>query len=476
MTQTPLWTQTQIEAVLACKASAAFVPLKGVSIDTRSLEHGDLFAALKDVRDGHDFVADAFKKGAAVALVSSDKAEALAVHGPVLAVVDPLVALQRLGAARRAESKAKILAISGSVGKTGTKDGLRLMLSAFGATHASVASYNNYLGVPLTLARMPLDVAYGVYEIGTNHPGEIAPLTAQVRPDIALLTTVENVHIENFPSGEAIADEKATLYGGVVEGGVVLLPRDNRHYARLRRHAEQTRAGRLLTFGTSSDADIKLLDARLFPDHTEIEAEVCGHKLAYQFGAPGQHLVTNSLAMIGCAYALGLDLVKAGAALAAVRPPKGRGERMVLNGHGISFTLLDDSYNANPASMRAALALLAQTPAGPQGRRIAVMGDMLELGAEAQAEHKGLAEAIDAHRIDQVFAAGPLMRSLYEALPQSRQAGWQSEAEALFEPLFAALQTGDVVMVKGSFSSRMGEVVKALKARYSDGAAMRVQL
>jgi UDP-N-acetylmuramoyl-tripeptide--D-alanyl-D-alanine ligase len=473
MSREPLWTQAQIEMVLSCKASAAFPSVGGISIDTRSLEHGDLFVALKDARDGHDFVADAFAKGAGVALISAERAAQLSGLGPVLPVADPLKALERLGMARRAQSKARIIAVSGSVGKTGTKEGLRVMLKAFGPTHASVASYNNHLGVPLTLARMPLDAVFGVYEIGTNHAGEIAPLTAQVRPDIALLTTVENVHIENFSSPEAIADEKAALYGGVVEGGVVLLPRDNRHYARLRRHAEQTHAGHILTFGAEADADIRLLDARLFPDHTTVTASVCGQRIIYDFGAPGQHLVTNSLAMIACAHVLGLDLAQAGAALSQVRPPKGRGERLTLSGHGISFTLLDESYNANPASMRAALALLAQTPVGPKGRRIAVLGDMLELGAEAQALHQGLAGAIAEHGIDHVFAAGPLMRSLYEALPQSRQAGWQSGAEALFEPLFAALQTGDVVMVKGSFSSRMGEVIKALKDRYSEGAVMR---
>jgi UDP-N-acetylmuramoyl-tripeptide--D-alanyl-D-alanine ligase len=473
MTHQPLWTQTDIETVLSCSASGAFGSVEGISIDTRTLAKGDLFVALQDVRDGHDFVPDAFAKGAAAALVAKGKAGTLATHGPVVGVDDPLNALERLGAARRAASDAKILAISGSVGKTGTKDGLRVMLSAFAPTHAAAASYNNHLGVPLTLTRMPQEVAYGVYEIGTNHPGEIAPLTALVKPHVALLTTVEDVHIENFPSSEALADEKASLYGGLVAGGVALLPRDNRHYARLRHFAEAVPQIRVLTFGENPDADIRVLDATLYPDYSHITASVCGQTLRYDFGAPGKHLVTNSLAMIGCASVLGLDLGKAAAALASVRPPKGRGERQILSGSGITFTLLDESYNANPASMKAALALLAQTPLGAGGRRIAVMGDMLELGKDAPMLHRSLADAVAAHRIDLVFAAGPLMQNLYEALPASRQGSWQGQAEALFDPLFAALRSGDVVMVKGSFSARMGEVVKALKARYSDGAVMR---
>ena len=475
MTGNALWTQTQMQEALGVAATAAFGEVGGISIDTRSLERGDLFVALRDVRDGHDFVEAAFDKGAAAALVAQTQAATLAGFGPLVPVADPLAALQVMGAARRAQSHAKIIAVSGSVGKTGTKEALRVMLSDFATTHVSAASYNNHLGVPLTLARMPLEAVYGVFEIGTNHEGEIGPLVCQVKPHIAVLTTVENVHIENFPSAEAIADEKAALYGGLVDGGVALLPRDNQHYARLRRHADASPAGRILTFGTHSEADIRVLDAKLFPDHSTITASLCGQPVTYDFGAPGQHLVNNSLAMLGCAYALGLDVEKAAQALARVRPPKGRGERLALCGHNVTFTLLDESYNANPASMRAALALLAQTPVNGQGRRIAVMGDMLELGADAEVLHHALAQSVSEHKIDCVFAAGPLMRGLFEALPASRQGAWHANAEGLFEPLFAAVQTGDVVMVKGSFSSRMGEVVKALKARYSEGATMRPQ-
>ena len=470
-----LWTQAQLQLALGVAPTKALDSVSGLSIDTRTLERGDLFVALRDVRDGHDFVETAFAKGAAAALVDQLHAEALAGFGPLLPVADPMAALQRLGAARRAQSSAKIIAVSGSVGKTGTKEALRVMLSDFAPTHASVASYNNHLGVPLTLARMPLDAVYGVYEIGTNHQGEIGPLVIQVQPHISVLTTVENVHIENFPSAEAIADEKAMLYGGLVEGGVALLPRDNPHYLRLRRHADASPAGRILTFGAHHEADIRVLDAKLFADHSTITASVCGEPVIYDFGAPGQHLVNNALAMLGCAYALGLDLDKAGVALARVKPPKGRGEQLTLAGHGVSFTLLDESYNANPASMRAALALLAQTPVSGQGRRIAVMGDMLELGTDAETLHHALAQSVVDHNIDCVFAAGPLMRTLFDALPVARQGGWTPQAEGLFDPLFAALQNGDVVMVKGSFSSRMGEVVKALKAHYSEGATLRPQ-
>ena len=475
MNESRLWTQAQLQEVLGVAATGAFRGADGLSIDTRSLARGDLFVALRDVRDGHDFVEAAFAKGAAAALVAQTQAAALAGFGPLLPVADPLTALQALGLARRAQSQAKIIAVSGSVGKTGTKEGLRVMLSDFAPTHASAASYNNHLGVPLTLARMPLESAYGVFEIGTNHQGEIGPLVRQVQPHVAVLTTVENVHIENFPSAEAIADEKAALYGGLVEDGVALLPRDNSHYIRLRRHADALSKGRILTFGAHQQADIRLRDVTLFPEYSTITAPVCGQDVTYDFGAPGQHLVNNSLAMLGCAYALGLDVEKAARSLAHVRPPKGRGERLTLSGHGVDFILLDESYNANPASMRAALALLAQTPVSGQGRRIAVMGDMLELGADAQVLHRDLVQTIAGHKIDCVFAAGSLMRHLFDALPVSRQGVWQPRAEDLCEPLFAALRTGDVVMVKGSFSARMGEVVKALKARYADGAALRPQ-
>ena len=470
-----LWTPAQLQDALQINAPEALKGVRGLSIDTRTLDAGDLFVALRDVRDGHDFVEAAFAKGAAAALIDQSRVDALAGLGPLLPVADPLTAMEALGAHRRAEAQAQVMAVTGSVGKTGTKEALRVMLSAFGSTHASAASYNNHLGVPLTLARMPLDSTYGVYEIGTNHPGEIGPLSHQVKPHIALVTTVEKVHIENFPSEEAIADEKAEIYGGLCQGGVALLPHDNRHYNRLRAHAERSPAGRLLSFGMHAEADICGLDVSLFPDHSTITASVCGQRLSFDFGAPGQHLVNNALAMLGCAYALGLDLEKAARSLAQVKPPKGRGERLTLQGQGLVFTLLDESYNANPASMRAALALLAQTPVSGQGRRIAVLGDMLELGADAERLHQDLAPSLDAHKIDCVFAAGPLMRGLYEALPASRKGAWQARAEDLIEPLCAALKTGDVVMVKGSFSSRMGEVVKALKARYFEGASLRPQ-
>ncbi|WP_091863647.1 UDP-N-acetylmuramoylalanyl-D-glutamyl-2,6-diaminopimelate--D-alanyl-D-alanine ligase [Methylobacterium brachiatum] len=476
---TALWTRDDLEAATGGRLIGEDRPIGGASIDTRTLEPGDLFFAIRgEARDGHDFVADALKRGAGAAVVSEARAADLSAHGPVLAVPDAgadpvLTAMTRLGEAARARTDAQVVAVTGSVGKTGTKEALRHVLAGQGETHASAASYNNHWGVPLTLARMPQATRYGVFEIGMNHPAEIVPLTAQVRPDIALITTVEPVHIEHFASVSAIADAKGEIFSGLEPGGVAIINRDTATFERLLAHARASRAGRVVSFGEHPEADVRAQTIVLRPDLSVVDAVVMGQPVTYKLGTAGRHTALNSLGVMAVIHALGADLAEAALSLAGLAPPVGRGERTALEIDGGTAYLVDESYNANPASVRAAIATLAGIETGPRGRRIAVLGDMLELGAASPDLHRGLAEAIEAARIDLVFASGPLMRNLFEALPVSRRGGVADTAADLIEPLTRNLRSGDAVMVKGSNGSRMGRIVEVLKARYAVNPARR---
>jgi UDP-N-acetylmuramoyl-tripeptide--D-alanyl-D-alanine ligase len=479
LTMTALWTRDDLEAATGGRLIGEDRPIGGASIDTRTLEPGDLFFAIRgEARDGHDFVADALKRGAGAAVVSEARAADLSAHGPVLAVPDAgadpvLTAMTRLGEAARARTDAQVVAVTGSVGKTGTKEALRHVLAGQGETHASAASYNNHWGVPLTLARMPQATRYGVFEIGMNHPAEIVPLTAQVRPDIALITTVEPVHIEHFASVSAIADAKGEIFSGLEPGGVAIINRDTATFERLLAHARASRAGRVVSFGEHPEADVRAQTIVLRPDLSVVDAVVMGQPVTYKLGTAGRHTALNSLGVMAVIHALGADLAEAALSLAGLAPPVGRGERTALEIDGGTAYLVDESYNANPASVRAAIATLAGIETGPRGRRIAVLGDMLELGAASPDLHRGLAEAIEAARIDLVFASGPLMRNLFEALPVSRRGGVADTAADLIEPLTRNLRSGDAVMVKGSNGSRMGRIVEVLKARYAVDPARR---
>jgi len=434
----------------------------GVSIDSRTLEPGDLFVALQgDSRDGHLFIEDAFAKHAAAALVAH-KIEA---HGPLLVVSDTLAGLRALGQAARARMSGKVIAVTGSVGKTSTKEALRLILSEQGPTHASAASYNNHWGVPLSLARMPQTTAFGVFEIGMNHAGEIAPLARLVQPHVAIVTAVDAVHMEFFATVEAIAEEKGEIFAGLVPGGTAIVNRDSQFYRLLRRKAESYGASRVIGFGMHSEADARLLAIEPAREGSRVTAMISGHPLSYNLGAPGRHWAENSLAVLAAADSVSADLERAAAALARVKPAKGRGVRTRIRVAGGAIELIDESYNANPASMRAALALLGETVPGQGGRRIAVLGDMLELGAGAESFHRDLAPAIERARIDLVFTAGPLMAALDEALPAPRRGAHAERSTDLAIPLTRALKPGDVVMVKGSFGSKMGAVVEALQSR-----------
>ena len=453
----PLWTPDELGLALGPPTAPMQGPATGVSIDTRTLQKGDLFIAIKgDAHDGHDHVARAFEAGASAALTS----RRLDVHGPQFVVDDTLRGMERLGVAARARSAARILAITGSVGKTSAKELARAALSAVGPTHASAASFNNHWGVPLTLARLPADAAYGVFEIGMNHAGEITPLVGFVRPHVALVTTIAPVHIEYFGTLEAIADAKAEIFSGVEPGGTAVLNRDAPQFERL---AQAARGLRVLSFGASLGGDARLIACEAQGEGSRIEAEIAGERLSFHLGAPGRHMAENAIGVLLSLHALGAPLRACADALAAFAPAKGRGERFTLQAPGGAFTLIDESYNANPASMRAALALLGAAKPGPGGRRIAVIGDMLELGPQGADLHAALAPELVSNHVDLLFGAGTLTRALYDAAPAALRAAHAERAQDLREPLITAMRAGDVVMIKGSNGSRMGPLAVALR-------------
>jgi UDP-N-acetylmuramoyl-tripeptide--D-alanyl-D-alanine ligase len=466
-----LWSPAELSAALgAAPSKPPNATIGGVSIDSRTLEAGDLFFAIRgDAHDGHDHVARAFEAGAAAAVVSHERAHALAALGPVLAVKDTLEAMARLGVAARARSKAKIVGVTGSVGKTTAKEMLRAMLTACGATHASAASYNNHWGVPLTLARMPTNARFGVFEMGMNHAGEIAPLTRMVRPHAALVTMIAPVHIEHLGSLEAIADAKAEIFLGLEPHGNAILNRDAPQFEFLSK-AATSRGARVLSFGRGAECDGQLLELESRESGSRVRARVLGRELAFEIGAPGAHMAQNALGALLVAEALGADLKGCAAALESFAPQKGRGERFVLAMADGPATIIDESYNANPASMRAALALLAAAKPGPKGRRIAVIGDMLELGPKAAAMHAELAADLSASNVDLLFGAGPLTRALFEAAPASMRAVWTERSSELTDEIARTLRGGDIAMVKGSNGSRMGPLVAALRDRFAHGA------
>ena len=464
---TALWTTAAMaSAMRAEKSGAPPANVPGLSIDTRSLRKGEAFFAIKgDNRDGHDFVADALNKGAGVVVVARAQAPRFA-GAPLLIVDDVLEGLRDLARAARARTKAQVIAVTGSVGKTGSKEALKLALAANGTTHASAASYNNHWGVPLSLARCPQDAQYAVFEIGMNHAGEITPLTKLVRPHIAIVTSIEPVHLEFFGSLEKIADAKAEIFLGVEPNGAAVLNRDNAQYERLQTAAKAAGVARVVPFGEHAKAEARLLRLSLQPDSSTVEASILGQPLTYKLGAPGRHLVLNSLAVLAACVLARADLARAALALAQLQPAPGRGSRVTLQLPGGSALLIDESYNANPASMRAAIALLGQARVGPRGRRIAVLGDMLELGAAAAELHRGLAASLAQAKIDLVFCAGPLMQSLWQALPSNHRGGYAESAATLEPMVVEAIRDGDAVMVKGSLGSKMGPIVKALERQY----------
>jgi UDP-N-acetylmuramoyl-tripeptide--D-alanyl-D-alanine ligase len=443
--------------------------IAGISIDSRTLGPGEAFVAIRGLHhDGHEFVPAALRAGAALAVVEEGHEPDGA--GPLLVVPDdPLAALERIAAAARARMEGSVLAVTGSVGKTGTTEMLRIALSALAPTHAPVGSFNNQWGVPLTLARMPADTRYGIFEIGMNHAGEIRPLTRLVRPDVAIVTTVGPVHLEYFDSEAAIAEAKAEIFEGLTVGGAAILNRDNRWFDLLAERAGAAGA-RVVSFGEHPLADVRLVRLALGDDGSGISATLFGDPITYRLGAPGAHLAVNSLAVVAACHAVGADVARALIALSAFRAPKGRGQRLRLKHPAGRFTLIDESYNANPSSMQAALALLGQAAPEARGRRIAVLGDMLELGAASAALHRELIGAIEAAAADLVFLAGPKMADLWRDLPDQRRGAYAETAAELEPILLETIGPGDVVMVKASLGTRLGRVVEAIK-RYFAGEA-----
>jgi UDP-N-acetylmuramoyl-tripeptide--D-alanyl-D-alanine ligase len=471
---TPLWTASDMAAAMRAERNGVLPPaISGLSIDSRTIVSGEAYFAIKgDVHDGHDFVAAALKAGAALAVVETAQRQKFPADAPLLVVDDVLAGLVELARASRARLSAQIVAITGSVGKTSTKEALRRVLAAQGETHASVASFNNHWGVPLSLARCPASARFAIFEIGMNHAGEIEPLVKMVRPHVAVITTVEPVHLEFFASIEAIADAKAEIFEGLEPGGAVVLNRDNPQFARLQRRAKKLGVARIVSFGADKKSDARLIDVSLHPACSAVHAELLGHDLTYKLGMPGRHMAMNSLAVLAAASLAGADLALAGLALSQAQPAAGRGVRHVLEvGHG-EATLIDESYNANPASMAAALNVLGAASVGPQGRRIAVLGDMLELGPTAAELHRGLIDAVKANHIDLVYCCGPLMRNLWDALSSGKRGGYAESAAALESQVVAAIRGGDAIMVKGSLGSKMKPVVNALEQRFPGKTAL----
>jgi len=468
-----LWTKTEVVAATGGKAVGTWPnngAINGVSIDTRTLQPGDLFVALKDVRDGHDFVASALKAGAAAALVSHVP-EGIDKDAPLLIVGDVLAALEDMARVARARTEARIVAVTGSVGKTSTKEMLRVVLARQGKTHVAEASYNNQWGVPLTLARMPKDTEFGVIEIGMNHAGEIAPLTKMTRPHVVMITTVAAAHLEAFENIESIAIEKASIMDGLEPGGVAVLNADTYTAAILVAKSIDVRV-RSILFGEAGE-EYQLKGISLSDDATIVQTEVNGAAGVFKISTAGRHFAMNGLGVLAVVEALGLDPAIAAIDLADWQPPAGRGTReAIFLDRGDSdqvLHLIDDAFNANPASMEAALEVLAA--AKPQdglgriekGRRIAILGDMLELGSGELMAHAGLADLPFIADLSVVHCVGPLMRHLWQALPAAQQGVWVASADEIAPNLHNLVDAGDVVLIKGSKGIKVSALVDVLR-------------
>lgn len=460
---TALWSSRDIAVATGGTATADF-SVGGVTFDSREVMPGDLFIALKgEQMDGHRFLPQAFAAGAGGAIVS-DPAQ-LPEGAPHVRVADTFAALNDLGRAARARMSGTVIGVTGSAGKTGVKEALRLALerSAPGRVHASVKSYNNHTGVPLSLARMSEDTTYGVFEMGMNHPGELTDLAALVRPHVAIITTIASAHRAFFGSEEAIADAKAEIFTGLEPGGIAILNKDNPHYARLRAAAEAANVGRVVTFGLkSTDADVRPIRVATLDVCTSMTADVLGETLTFKIGLPGEHWALNALGVLAAVKAVGGDLGLAGLALGEMQGLEGRGKRTLVKVGDGQAMLVDESYNANPASMAAALSVLGGFETRRRGRRIAVLGAMKELGDEADAMHAGLVGPIEAAGVTEAILVGAEMTALAKAMPARIPHRHVATAEEALAQLRGMVRADDIVLVKGSNSVGLGRVVRSL--------------
>ena len=435
----------------------------GVSIDSRTLQSGDLFIALSGPNfDGHDYVNDAFRRGASASLISKQP-KGINNKAPVLEVKDTFVGLNRLGIAGRARAKGKIIAITGSVGKSGVKEAIAKLLSRQSTVSYSLGGLNNQFGVPLSLARLPENAEFGVFELGMNHSGELTELSRMVRPLVAIVTTVEHAHLQFFSSLEEIARAKAEIFRGLQDGGIAILNRDNLGYEILQNAAISVDA-RIVTFGSHKEADFKVNSFELDSESSVVNASFENFELSYKLKIPGYHWILNSLAVLAAIHSAGADVFDAAQSFGSVTPMKGRGSRQYINAVNLTFTLIDDSYNASPVSIEAALEVLSRIELTSPGRRIAVLGDMLELGSNSHNLHIKLASKILDNKIDLVYAVGPRMREMFELLPTHKQGFWSENPENLLTSLITQLQNNDVVLVKGSLGVRMSLIVDGLVA------------
>ncbi|KPD12823.1 UDP-N-acetylmuramoyl-tripeptide--D-alanyl-D-alanine ligase [Phaeobacter sp. 11ANDIMAR09] len=459
-----LWTAAEAATATGGEAIGDW-QVSGISIDTRTLQPGDLFVALKAARDGHDFVAHALEKSAGAALVTHRPA-GVAADAPLLIVEDVQAALEGLGQVARARTQAKVIAVTGSVGKTSTKEMLACMLADQGRTHAAVASYNNHWGVPLTLARMPRDTEFAVIEIGMNHPGEIAPLARQARPHLAMVTTVAAVHLEAFEDVAGIAREKSAIMEGLELGGIAVLNADIEEAQILA--AEAQRLGVAHQWFGEGATEYKLLSTKISGEATLAEVRCGAEQMQLTIQSLGAHFAMNALGALACVAAVGADVQRAAQVLALWSPVQGRGARVEVAMEGGKLLLLDDSYNANPTSMAAALAVLAATPdlgsdAGVKGRKIAYLGDMGELGPQEVALHAGLADLAALEAIDRVHCIGPLMAHLHQALPAEKRGSHYATSEDVLPDLPTQLGCGDIVLAKGSLSAGLSKIVDGIR-------------
>lgn len=442
-----LWTHKTAKAATNGKAVKAW-EVSGLSIDTRSLKPGDLFIPLKDIRDGHDFIPMAYEKGAGAVLSEHPIKDV-----PALIVDDVMQALRDLAIASRKRCAAKRIAVTGSVGKTSVKEMLAHICRAQGETHASIKSYNNHWGVPLTLAGMAPDTRYGIFEMGMNHEGELAELTKIVHPNIAVITNIAPAHLAHFENVKAIANAKAEILGGLADNGMAILPRDCEYYDLLAGHAKQ-----VASFGWHKDADARIMETQLTDTGSHSIINLAGRPVHVRLPLVGRHWVGNAACVLLVAFHAGLKLEIALSALKNMTKLSGRGKKETLSIHGNFVALIDESYNANPASMAAAISALGLY----KGRKIAVLGDMLELGADELILHKNLATSLKNAGIDKVLCCGSRMKALHEALPKSVQAGWFEDANTCQLGLENILQNDDIIMIKGSNASGMGKLVTAL--------------